>query len=85
MYAIASSISDFNAYRQDVEQFEFTHKFDLQHHLSISTIGANEQELSSSDTEVAQNNSAISKRKFQSLSSLPVASDTEPNRQVISS
>lgn len=54
--AIASSISDFNSYQQDVEQFEYTHKFDLQHHLSISTIGGSEEEL---DGEVAENNSAI--------------------------
>ncbi|CAF3878033.1 unnamed protein product [Adineta steineri] len=59
LYTLASTIADLNLYRQDIEQFEFIHKFDLQHRLSISTIGENEQNISQSDTKIEQYKSLL--------------------------
>ncbi|CAF1049323.1 unnamed protein product, partial [Adineta ricciae] len=66
--AIASCIFDWNSYRRDVEQYQYLHKFDLQHRLSISTIGESEQKVSSSDTSIERNNNAANDDKSHRIS-----------------
>jgi hypothetical protein len=75
MYTIASSISDLNSYRTDIEQFKFLHQFDLQHRLSISTIGETQ-----SNNKIGQN---INSYKSQSDHHLNFNSHVWRNRQVI--
>ena len=70
IYTIASTLTDLNSYRQDIEQFKFTHRFDLQHRLSISTIGDSEQHNSQSDIQIQQNNNSYDNRQYKSLSDL---------------
>ena len=83
IYTIASSIADLNSYRQDIEQFNFIHKFDLQHRLSISTLGENEQKMSQSDSKLAQNNNSSNNRQFKSLPDLHPNSRIWRNQQVL--
>lgn len=66
MYTMASSLTDFNSYFQDIEQFSFIHKFDLQHRFSISTLGESEQINSQSDIEIEQNNNSYNSSIYQS-------------------
>jgi hypothetical protein len=82
IYTIASSITDLNSYRQDIEQFKFIHKFDLQHRLSVSTIEENEQKISQSDSKIGQNNNSFNNRPYKSLPDLHPKSRIWRNRQV---
>jgi len=82
IHTIASSITDLNSYRQDIEQFKFIHKFDLQHRLSVSTIEENEQKISQSDSQIGQNNNSFNNRAYKSLSDLHPKSRIWRNRQV---
>lgn len=78
MYTMASSLADLNAYRQDIEQFNFIHKFDLQHRFSISTLGESEQMSSQADSQSEQDTNALNSR----LSKLSTHSFATKNRQV---
>ncbi|CAF2047661.1 unnamed protein product [Rotaria magnacalcarata] len=81
MYTMASSLADLNAYRQDIKQFYFIHKFDLQHRISISTLGESEQMSSQADGRSEQNNNAFYSRLSKSKSKLSSHSSATKNRQ----
>ena len=56
MHTLASSITDFHSYFQDVEQFRYMHKFNLQHRLSVSTL--DETDKNEAQADLPSNSSA---------------------------
>ena len=61
-HTIASTLADFYGYCQDVEQFRYFHRFDLQHRLSVMSLGENQQKLQS----LVKNESITSNQQFAS-------------------
>lgn len=63
-HVLSSSIVDFHQFRQDTNQFEFLHKFDLQHRISVSSLGEEiPQDSISNDISMNSNSNAM---RFQS-------------------
>ncbi|CAF3352053.1 unnamed protein product [Rotaria sp. Silwood1] len=81
IYTMASSISDLNSYRQDIEQFKYMHKFDLQHRFSISTLGENDETSSQSDSQIESNNNSYDSQQYKSNLNLNSYSSMKTNRQ----
>ncbi|CAF2740071.1 unnamed protein product [Rotaria sp. Silwood2] len=82
IYTMASSIADLNSYRQDIEQFKYIHKFDLQHRFSISTLGENEETSSQSDSQIELNNNSYNTQQYQSNSNINSYFPIRNNRQL---
>ncbi|CAF1122603.1 unnamed protein product [Rotaria sordida] len=82
IYTMASSIADLNSYRQDIEQFKYIHKFDLQHRFSISTLGEHDESISSqSDSQIEINNNSYNSQQYKTNSNINSYFSIRKNQQ----